>query len=219
MIRRNLSGIPLMPSIFFVWCLLLPTAVLIFTLAVIWLFTGSDSNGILSLNMINDFLRYYDRHRLDEGMQIFLNNYLAVLVVVYFTPATLWLRHLWHRYRSKKETAVTTFEKIILYLFPAFFLVRQAINIAVVTGNLSFGIGKNLILTLAGIILPHGLPELLVFSLAGAVGMEFTRGLLSAKDQTRLISAKLLGLLMLLTAGCAFVEVYFTPKVFALLMT
>lgn len=138
-------------SIFFTWCLILPTAALACSLALFWLAAGPDSTGILSLKMIDDFIRYYDR----------------------------------------------------LLIF-----------IAVVTGSLSFGIGKNIILTLAGIILPHGLPELLVFSLAGAAGMEITRKMLS-KGRTKLFSVKLLGLLLLLTAGCAFVEVYFTPKVFA----
>lgn len=217
MMRKSNLNIPVIPSIFFIWCLMLPTAALVFSLAVLWLFNGDNSAGNLTENMIKSFLQYYDNNGMREWIRIFLNNYLAVLVIVYFTPMVLWLRYLWQVIR-KKESSVTVFEKVILYLFPALFLVRQAVNIAVITDDFSFDIGKNVLLTLAGIILPHGLPELLVFSLAGAVGMEITRKLLSIKENTRLFNAKLLGLLLLLTAGSAFVEVYFTPKVFALLM-
>ena len=217
MLRKNNLNIPVMPSIFFVWCLFLPTAALAFSLAMLWLFNGHNSAGNLTENMVNSFLQYYDNNGMREWMRIFLNNYLAVLVIVYFTPIVLWLRYLWQVFR-KQQSSVTFFEKVILYLFPALFLVRQAVNIAVMTDNLSFDIGKNVLLTLAGIILPHGLPELLVFSLAGAVGMEITRRLLSIRENTRLFNVKLLGLLLILTAGSAFVEVYFTPKVFAMLM-
>lgn len=211
-------SLPVMPSIFFVWCLMMPTAALVFSLAVLWFFNGHNGTGNLTQNMISSFLQYYDNNGAHEWMRIFLNNYLAVLVIVYFTPVVLWLRYFWQVYR-KKQTSVTVFEKVILYLFPALFLVRQAINIAVITDDLSFDIGKNVLLTLAGIILPHGLPELLVFSLAGAVGMEITRRLLSLQDGSGLFNVKLLGLLLFLTAGSAFVEVYFTPKVFAILMS
>lgn len=217
MMRKYNLNIPVMPSIFFVWCLMLPTAALVFSLSMLWFFNSHSGAGSLTENMINSFLRYYDNNGMREWMRIFLNNYLAVLVIVYFTPIVLWLRCLWQVFR-KKESNVSAFEKVILYLFPALFLVRQAVNIAVITDNLSFDIGKNVLLTLAGIILPHGLPELLVFSLAGAVGMEITRRLLSIQGRTRLFNAKLLGLLLFLTAGSAFVEVYFTPKVFAMLM-
>lgn len=217
MLRKNNLNIPVMPSIFFMWCLMLPSAALVFSLAMLWLFNGHNSAGNLKENMVRSFLQYYDNNRMREWMRIFLNNYLAVLVIVYFTPIVLWLRCLWQVFR-KKESSVTVFEKVILYLFPALFLVRQAVNIAVITDDLSFDIGKNVLLTLAGIILPHGLPELLVFSLAGAVGMEITRRLLSIQESTRLFNAKILGLLLFLTAGSAFVEVYFTPKVFAMLM-
>jgi len=202
MMRKNSLNILVMPSVFFVWCLMLPTAALVFSLITLWFFNGHNSTGILTENMI----------------RIFLNNYLAVLVIVYFTPVVLWLRYSWQVYR-KNQTSVTVFEKVILYLFPALFLVRQAVNIAVITGNLSFEIGKSMLVTLAGIILPHGLPELLVFSFAGAVGMEITRRLLSVRGRTKLLDSKLLGLLLFLTAGSAFVEVYFTPKVFVMLMT
>ena len=218
MMRKNSLNILVMPSVFFVWCLMLPTAALVFSLITLWFFNGHNSTGILTENMINSFLQYYDNNRLREGIRIFLNNYLAVLVIVYFTPVVLWLRYSWQVYR-KNQTSVTVFEKVILYLFPALFLVRQAVNIAVITGNLSFEIGKSMLVTLAGIILPHGLPELLVFSFAGAVGMEITRRLLSVRGRTKLLDSKLLGLLLFLTAGSALVEVYFTPKVFVMLMT
>lgn len=215
--RKNILNIPLTTSVFFVWCLMMPTAALIFSLVVLWFFNDRNIPGTLTENMIYSFLQYYDNNRLHEGVRIFLNNYLAVLVIVYFTPVVLWLRYLWQVYR-KKQASISTFEKSILYLFPALFLIRQAVNIAVVTDNLSLEIGKSVILTLAGIILPHGLPELLVLSIAGAVGMEITRRLLTMEGGTRLFNAKLMGLLLFLTAGSAFVEVYFTPKVFAMLM-
>lgn len=218
MMRKNSLNIPVMPSVFFIWCLMLPIAALVFSLIMLWFFNGNNSTGMLTENMVSSFLQYYDNNRLHEGLRIFLNNYLAVLVIVYFTPVVLWFRYLWQVYR-KKQASVTLFEEVILYLFPALFLVRQAVNIAVITDNLSLDIGKSVFLTLAGIILPHGLPELLVFSFAGAIGMEITRRLLSIQGSTKLFNAKLLVLLLFLTAGSAFVEVYFTPKIFALLMT
>jgi hypothetical protein len=180
-------------------------------------FSGAPSGISITVHNLKQFLEYYDKYLFREFFQIFFNNYFAVLVLVYFTPLFIGIRGLWQKW-SNKHSEISVFEKLILYLFPGLFMVRQAVNIAVISSGLSGYINKNVIITLTGIILPHGLPELLAFSVAGAIGMEVTRKMLFSQSSGRLVSGKVMILLGLFTALCAFMEVYFTPKIFALLM-
>ncbi len=201
---------------FFIWCLALPVFVFIITLSLAN--SGSSIEPVASLNgnKIRQFLNYYETYLVDEFVEIFFNNYAVLLVIVYFTPIVLGLRRVWEKWRGK-ELTLSSLEKSLLYLFPGIFLARQAVNIAITVNALSVQINKNVVITLAGIILPHGLPELLAFSLAGAIGMEVTRKMLSTASGT-LVNMQVMCLLCIFTALCAFLEVSFTPRVFALLM-
>ncbi|PKM83418.1 MAG: hypothetical protein CVU89_01350 [Firmicutes bacterium HGW-Firmicutes-14] len=202
---------------FFLWCFGLPVFSFIIALSLIASFSGAPSGISITVHNLKQFLEYYDTYLFREFFEIFFNNYFAVLILVYFTPLFVGMRRLWQKW-SNKHTEITAFEKLVLYLFPGLFLVRQAVNIAVISSGLSGYINKNVIITLAGIVLPHGLPELLAFSIAGAIGMEVTRKILFSSSSGKLVSGNVLILLCLFTALCAFMEVYFTPKIFALLM-
>ena len=202
----------------FAWCFGLPVFAFMIALSLVAGLSGGEPGAALTARSLREFLNYYNTHVVDEFLKIFLNNYLAVLVIVYFTPLVLGLRKILEKCRNKQIT-LSKFDKVLLYLFPGIFLVRQAVNIAIIANSLASHINKNVIVTLTGIILPHGLPELLAFSLAGAVGMEVTRKLLFSTSQGRLVSGKVLGSLVVFIALCAFLEVYFTPKVFAVIMS
>lgn len=205
-------------SIFFIWCLGLPVLAFVITLSIISSFSaGTHAGASVTGQSLHEFLTYYDTHWADEFFKIFINNYCAVLILIYFTPITMGVRSIWEKFR-KNEVEVSGFEKILLYLFPILFLIRQAVNIALILNNFSGQIDKNIYLTLAGIIMPHGIPELLVFSLVGALGMEVTRRHLSDPESGGLVRGGALGMMSVLVALCAFIEVYFTPRVFVYLM-
>lgn len=202
----------------FIWCLTLPVVAFVLVLSLGPVLNVNNLGSPLSRESLSQFLQYYNSHMVNEGLQIFLNNFTAVLVMVYFTPLALGIRQIWEKWRCRK-VSISVFEKNLLFLFPGLFLIRQAINVALVLNNFSANINKSVVVTLAGIILPHGLPELISFSLAGAVGMEVTRKLLFSSSTGKLVGLKELGLLLFLTASCAFLEVFLTPRVFMLLMS
>ncbi len=199
------------------WCFCLPVFTFVIAIVLAVVFADTRIGGSLTNESLRRFLDYYDRHQVTEFIVILLNNYIAVLLLVYFTPIALGLKDGWGKWRNKKA-GISVFEKILLYLFPGLFLMRQAINIAIIIKDLSGIINKNIVITLAGIILPHGLPELLAFSLAGAIGMGVTRKLLFTPVSGRLVGGKALGILLIFIASCAFLEVYLTPRVFAAIM-
>jgi len=204
-------------SKFFIWCFTLPIAAFVVTLSLGTVLADTVTQPGFNSRSVSEFLRYYDRYLLREFMIIFSNNYFAALVVVYFTPLALGLRRFWGRWRGK-NTPLSRLEQALLYLFPAIFLVRQAVNIAVVLSGLAGPMSKNILVSFAGLILPHGLPELAAFSLAGALGMEVTHKLFNSVDSGRVVNARVLVILTTVFAFCAFLEVYFTPRVFALLV-
>jgi len=212
-----------MNPVFFLWCLSLPLLAFVFTVFLLSAFSAvfpaSVSNGTLvDSRSLQEFLAYYDTHLVREFLEIFLNNYFAALVLIFFTPVILVLRRVWQKWRGR-DCVVSVFEKNLLYLFPGIFLIRQAVYMASILSGFSVSIDKNALLILAGILLPHGLPELLAFSMAGALGMEVTGKLLSAISPGKLVRMRTLGLLLLATVFCAFVEVYFTPRIFVAVMS
>lgn len=203
---------------FFGWCLGLPVSAFIITLFLTATFSVGNTGVTITNHNLQEFINYYDQNSVGECLKIFLNNFCAALVVVYFTPFILYLRQSWEKWRNV-EISLSPVEKLVLYIFPGLFLIRQAVSIAFVLNNLSWQINKNVILTFMGIILPHGFPELLAFSLAGAVGMEVTRKLLLSPSTEGIVSARTLSVLLVFIAFCAYVEVYLTPKFFALIMS
>lgn len=221
-IRRALN-ININPA-FLGWCLALPAAAFLVALLTAPSFSHPSASLPLSSQRLREFLSYYDIYRFKEFAVIFGNNFLAVVTVVYFTPLALSLRRVWERLRGRR-TEVSMMEKNLLFLFPGLFLVRQAVYIALASCELASQIGRNVVITMIGIILPHGIPEFLVFSLAGAVGMEVTRKALTVSQGKGLtvlpdkaVSSYTLGVLASAVAACALVEVCLTPKVFAVLM-
>jgi hypothetical protein len=203
---------------FFLWCFTLPIFVFMIALAVIDNFIAVKGDMFVTAQQLRSFLLYYDKYIIREFAVIFGNNFLAVLVVIYFTPVYLWFRKRWAGWRNSK-TALTAFEKILLYLFPALFLIRQSLNIVASLYRLSERINENIIVTMIGVILPHGLPELIAFSITGAIAMGVTKKIISSGSSGKPINLNIVGLLCILTGLCAFVEVYFTPKIFALIMS
>ena len=203
--------------VFFTLCFTGPVLAFLLTLWVISALSVGNGEVFLTAQRLREFVAYYDKYMVNEFLEIFLNNYFIILMLVYFTPLVLTLRKLWQRWRGR-EDEISAFEKGLLYLFPAIFLVRQAVTIALIINSMSASISKNILVTFLGIILPHGLPELVAVSMAGALGMEVTRKVLFSSASGRLVNGRILGLLCLFTALCAFVEVYFTPKIFTILM-
>ncbi|MBU7008404.1 stage II sporulation protein M [Phosphitispora fastidiosa] len=203
--------------VFFTLCFGSPVCAFIVSLFIISAITASGGETSLTGQCLTEFLTYYDQYMVNEFLKIFSNNFFIVVLLVYFTPLALLLRRVWQKLRSRSDD-ISAFEKVLLYLFPAIFLIRQAVNIAVILNGTSTSISKNVMLIFTGIILPHGLPELLAVSLAGAIGMEVTRRVLFSNVSGPLVKARVLGLLGVFTALCAFVEVYFTPKIFSILM-
>ncbi len=216
LLKKNMSPVHFNP-ISFILCFGTPVLAFMVSLFIINSVTAAGGETSLTGQCLTEFLEYYDRYMINEFLTIFLNNYLIVLLLVYFTPVALVLRRIWLKFRQRDEE-ISAFEKVLLYLFPAVFLIRQAVNIAVILNGTSASISKSVLLTFTGIILPHGLPELLAVSLAGAIGMEVTRKVLYANVSGPLVKSGVLGLLCVFTALCAFVEVYFTPKIFSILM-
>jgi len=204
--------------VFFMWCFALPVAAFVITLFFTGVFADTAGGNQITNLGLKKFLAYYTANGINEFLVIFLNNYMAVLIIVYFGPVALWVRRQWERWRDR-ETALSALEKILLYVFPAVFLVRQAVNIAVIINGMAASINKNVILMFTGIVLPHGLPEFLVFCVAGAVGMEVTHKMLFSDSPGQIISGRVMLGLLVLIGACAFLEVYFTPRIFAALMS
>lgn len=202
---------------FFLWCFTVPVISFVMTLALGALLSDSVSQPAFTSRALGEFTGYYDRYFLREFTIIFLNNYLAALVVVFFTPIALWIRKLWERWRGN-STPLSPVERTLLFLFPALFLIRQSVNIGIILSGLAGDMSKNIVIAFTGLILPHGLPELAAFSMAGALGMAVTRELIKARPSERLIKGRILALLTAAIAFCAFLEVFLTPKVFALLV-
>ncbi|WP_418791619.1 stage II sporulation protein M [Phosphitispora sp. TUW77] len=215
-INKNALTVNFNP-IFFLLCFGCPVFAFIISLFAINTLTTGGGEMFLTGQSLAEFLKYYNRYMVDEFLKIFLNNFFIIILLVYFTPITLVLRRGWQKFRNRDDE-ISSFEKVLLYLFPAVFLIRQAVNIAINLNGTSANISQNILLTFVGIILPHGLPELLVVSLAGAMGMEVTRKVFFTYTSGPLVKGWVLGLLGLLTALCALVEVYFTPKIFSILM-
>ena len=215
-IKKNTLIIHFNP-VFFTLCFGSPVFAFIVSLFIINALTAAGGEASLTSQCLREFLEYYDRYMANEFLKIFLNNYFIVVLLEYFTPLALLLRRVWQKFRNRNDE-ISAFEQVLLYLFPAVFLIRQAVNIAIILNGTSTSISKNVLLTFAGIILPHGLPELLAVSLAGAIGMEVTRKVLFSNVSGPLVKGRVLGLLGLFTALCAFIEVYFTPKIFSILM-
>lgn len=201
---------------FFLWCMGLPVSFFLLTLLLSALFSAGGMGNGLSRQALTEFLSFYRENYVREFFIIFLNNSFVALVMIYFTPFALFLRKVWERQKDYDFT-LSTRERYLLYSFPIIFLTRDAIRIALVVSDLSSRIQKDVILTFLGIIFPHGFPELVALGLAGAVGMEVTRRFL-VKAEEKTPGFKVILFLISCIAAAAYLEVRFTPEVFALLM-
>lgn len=201
---------------FFLWCISLPVVFFFVTLLFSALFfAGGIGNG-LSRHTMAEFLNYYRENYVREFLKIFLNNSFVGLVMIYFTPFALFVRKVWEKHRDY-NFPLSTRERLMLYSFPTVFLTRDAIRIALTVSDVSSQIQKDMFLTFLGIIFPHGLPELVALGLAGAVGMEVTRRHVTNHAE-KTPGLKVILFLIFLIGAAAFLEVRFTPVVFALLM-
>lgn len=201
---------------FFLLCIGLPISFFLLTLLLAALFsTGSLGEG-LNRRALAEFVSYYRDNYVKEFFKIFLNNSFVALVMIYFTPFALFLRKIWEKHRDY-DFPLSTREKILLYSFPAVFLTRDAMRIALIVSDLAGQIQRDIFVTFFGIIFPHGFPELVALGLAGAVGMEVTRRHIT-KHGEKTPEIKILLFLIFCVGAAAYLEVLFTPMVFALLM-
>lgn len=201
---------------FFLWCIGLPVLFFLVTMLLAALFSAGGLGNGLDRQALAEFVTYYRENYVGEFFKIFLNNSFVALVMIYFTPFALFIRKIWEKHKDY-DFPLSHRERILLYAFPAIFLTRDAIRIALVVSDLSGRIQKDMVLTFLGIIFPHGFPELVALGMAGAVGMEVTRRYVT-KQGEKTPELKVLLFLIFAIAACAFLEVRFTPLVFALLM-
>lgn len=201
---------------FFLWCIGLPVTFFLLTLFLAALFSAGGLGGGLNGQALTEFVKYYRENYVSEFFKIFLNNSFVALVMIYFTPFALFIRKVWEKHMDY-DFPLSTREKILLYSFPAVFLTRDAIRIALIISDLAERIQKDMIITFLGIIFPHGFPELVALGMAGAVGMEVTRRHIMRQGE-KTPQLKVLLFLILCIGAAAFLEVRFTPLVFALLM-
>lgn len=202
---------------FFVWCVSVPVLFFIMTLLLAAVFSTDAMDKLTNERSLNEFLSYYKNNSIREFLIIFLNNSFVAIVIIYFTPFALFIRNAWEKRRGI-TTALSPRERLILYSFPVLFLIREAIRIALIVSDLSGQIDRGVIITFFGIIFPHGLPEFLALSVAGAMGMEVTRRCFSSTSG-RTPGMKQVIVLIIFIGFCAFLEVHLTPKVFALLLS
>ncbi|HWI55521.1 MAG TPA: stage II sporulation protein M [Desulfobacteria bacterium] len=201
---------------FFIWCIGLPVLFFLLTFLLAALFSTHRSDNGSNGQALAEFLRYYRENSFREFFKIFLNNSFVAFVMIYFTPFALFIRKVWEN-RKDYDFTLSTREIILLYSFPAVFLTRDAIRIALIVSDLSGKIHKDMIFTFLSIIFPHGFPELVALGMAGAVGMEVTRRHVT-KQGEKTPELKVLLFLLFCFGAAAYLEVRFTPLVFALLM-
>lgn len=202
---------------FFIWCTSVPVLFFVITLLLAAVFSTDAMDKLSKERTLTEFLSYYKNNSVREFLIIFFNNSFVALVIIYFTPFALFVRNLWEKGRGV-TAALSPRERLILYSFPVLFLIREAIRIALTVSDLSGQIDRGVIVTFLGIIFPHGLPEFLALSVAGAIGMEVTRRCFSSSTD-RMPGVKQVALLIIFIGFCAFLEVYLTPRIFALLLS
>lgn len=203
---------------FLIWCIVFPVISFMGTLLLANYFTQGHPGEVITRKSLAAFLKYYEENHMTEFLTIFVNNSFSALVLVYFTPFILFVRRRWEKLRNY-SIQLSGFEKLLLYSFPVMFLVREAVRIAMLVNGLSLQINKSLVLTFSGMLLPHGLPELIAFSVAGAFGMEVTKHCLTEPSFERAVGSRKIVLLIVTIGLCAYLEVSFTPRVFAILMS
>lgn len=202
---------------FFVWCVSLPVIFFIITLSLSALFSTEAMDKITRQRSLTEFLSYYNNNSLREFIIIFFNNSFVAIVIIYFTPFALYVRNWWEQRRGVSAD-LSPREKLILYSFPVLFLIREAVRIALTVSDLSGQIDRGVLITFFGIIFPHGLPEFLALSVAGAMGMEVTKRCFYSVSGTMPGVKQVVGLIIFI-GFCAFLEVKLTPRVFALLLS
>ena len=202
---------------FIVWCVCVPVLFFVITLLLAAVFSTDAMDKLSNERSVAEFLSYYKNNSIREFSTIFLNNSFVAIVIIYFTPFALFVRDTWEKRRGM-TSPLSSRERLILYSFPVLFLIREAIRIALTVSDLSGQIDRGVIITFFGIIFPHGLPEFLALSVAGAMGMEVTRRCFSSAPG-RTPGIKQVSLLIIFIGFCAFLEVHLTPRVFALLLS
>ena len=165
---------------------------------------------------LQKFLAFYRENFFSEISVIFINNSAAALILIYFTPLAILLKRRLVFLRSAGED-LTKWDRLLLYGFPVFFLIKQGIVIGLKLSGFADQIGESLLTTFIGIIFPHLSLEALALCLAAVLGLHVTRRCLAGDALGYGLKAATLAVVALVAAA-ALLEVSVTPKVFAFFM-
>lgn len=166
---------------------------------------------------IRRFVAFYKENLISEMSIIFINNTVAGLLLIYFTPLALKL-HGWLG-ALRPVGRLTGWDRFLLYGFPALFVIKQGIVMGLGLADFAAQIGEGMATTFFSIIFPHLAPEALALCLAAAMGLEVTRRALNRETPKAGFSINIAALSVVgLMALAAFLEVALTPQVFALVM-